>query len=226
MSVVFERTKLLTDKQFHYCPGCNHGIIHRLVAESLDELVQEGKLEAGMFAEQLTEPNNLDAMWNTLKIALLTTILGTIMGVFYAWLLGRSDIPAKGLMRALFNIPYMFPPFLGAMAWDMMFNGRSGYINKWLALVTGDDIFTPDDRKTIEKSLLFYNYGWNTSDGLWHHSGRTYAYSSQIYADYNPSEAQKLRAAFLEQNGRYVVYCAAPDPGAAKDAYLAFFKGE
>ena len=47
MSVVFERTKLLTDKQFHYCPGCNHGIIHRLVAESIDELVQEGKLEAG-----------------------------------------------------------------------------------------------------------------------------------------------------------------------------------
>gem|GEM_PF-3039556 len=49
---------------------------------------------------------------------------------------------------------------------------------------------------------------------------------AQIYADYNPTEAQKLRAAFLEQNGRYVVYCAAPDPGAAKDAYLAFFKGE
>ena len=92
----------------------------------------EGKLEVNMFVEQLTEPNNLGAMWNTLKIAVFTTILGTIMGVFYAWLLGRSDIPAKGLMRALFNIPYMFPPFLGAMAWDMMFNGRSGYINKWL----------------------------------------------------------------------------------------------
>ena len=97
----------------------------------------EGKLEIGMFAEQLTEPNNLGAMWNTLKIALFTTILGTIMGVFYALLLGRSDIPAKGLMRALFNIPYMFPPFLGAMAWDMMFNGRSGYINKWLAQLFG-----------------------------------------------------------------------------------------
>ena len=97
----------------------------------------EGKLEAAMFAEQLTDQNNLDAMWNTLKIALLTTVLGTIMGVFYAWLLGRSDIPAKGLMRALFNIPYMFPPFLGAMAWDMMFNGRSGYINKWLVQLLG-----------------------------------------------------------------------------------------
>ncbi len=97
----------------------------------------EGKLEINMFVEQLTEPNNLGAMWNTLKIAVFTTILGTIMGVFYAWLLGRSDIPAKGLMRALFNIPYMFPPFLGAMAWDMMFNGRSGYINKWLVSLFG-----------------------------------------------------------------------------------------
>ena len=97
----------------------------------------EGKPEVSLFVEQLTEPNNLSAMWNTLKIALFTTILGTIMGVFYAWLLGRSDIPAKGLMRALFNIPYMFPPFLGAMAWDMMFNGRSGYINKWLASLLG-----------------------------------------------------------------------------------------
>ncbi|MBQ7182399.1 MAG: iron ABC transporter permease [Clostridia bacterium] len=92
----------------------------------------EGRLEIDMFVRQVTETKNLEAMWNTLQIAVFATILGTVMGVFYAWLLGRSDIPAKGLMRALFNIPYMFPPFLGAMAWDMMFNGRSGYINKWL----------------------------------------------------------------------------------------------
>ena len=38
MAIVFEKTRLLTDKPFHYCPGCTHGIIHRLVAEALDEL--------------------------------------------------------------------------------------------------------------------------------------------------------------------------------------------
>jgi 2-oxoglutarate ferredoxin oxidoreductase subunit beta len=38
MAVVFEKTKLLTDNILHYCPGCTHGIIHRLVAEALDEL--------------------------------------------------------------------------------------------------------------------------------------------------------------------------------------------
>lgn len=98
---------------------------------------EEGKFNANMFVEQMTDKKNIEAMWNTLKIALLATLLGTLMGVFYAWLLGRSDIPAKGLMRALFNIPYMFPPFLGAMAWDLLLNGRSGYLNKFLRTTFG-----------------------------------------------------------------------------------------
>ncbi|MCR5608698.1 MAG: 2-oxoglutarate oxidoreductase [Lachnospiraceae bacterium] len=38
MAVVFERPKALSDVPFHYCPGCTHGIVHRLVAEVLDEL--------------------------------------------------------------------------------------------------------------------------------------------------------------------------------------------
>ena len=44
MAVLFEKTKYLTDKQFHYCPGCNHGIIHRLVAEVIDEMNLDGKV--------------------------------------------------------------------------------------------------------------------------------------------------------------------------------------
>ena len=38
MAVVFEKTKMLTDTVFHYCPGCNHGIAHRLVGEAIEEL--------------------------------------------------------------------------------------------------------------------------------------------------------------------------------------------
>ncbi|MEG0770279.1 MAG: thiamine pyrophosphate-dependent enzyme [Clostridia bacterium] len=38
MQTVFERPKSLLDVTTHYCPGCTHGIIHRLVAEVLDEL--------------------------------------------------------------------------------------------------------------------------------------------------------------------------------------------
>ncbi len=36
MKEIFKRPKSLTDKEFHFCPGCHHGIIHRLVAECLD----------------------------------------------------------------------------------------------------------------------------------------------------------------------------------------------
>ncbi len=38
MAVVFQKTRMLTDKPFHYCPGCTHGIIHRLAAEAMEEL--------------------------------------------------------------------------------------------------------------------------------------------------------------------------------------------
>ena len=41
--VVFDKPKSLTDAPFHYCPGCTHGIVHRLVAAVIDELGIEGR---------------------------------------------------------------------------------------------------------------------------------------------------------------------------------------
>ena len=38
MAIVYEKSRGLTDVEMHYCPGCTHGIIHKLVAESLVEL--------------------------------------------------------------------------------------------------------------------------------------------------------------------------------------------
>ena len=43
MTTVFQKPRALTDAPLHYCPGCTHGIVHRLVAEALDELGIEGK---------------------------------------------------------------------------------------------------------------------------------------------------------------------------------------
>lgn len=42
MAVIFQKPHALTDAPFHYCPGCTHGIAHRLVAEVIDELGVEG----------------------------------------------------------------------------------------------------------------------------------------------------------------------------------------
>ena len=43
MSTIFKKTDMLTDVPFHYCPGCPHGIAHRLVAECIEELGMSDK---------------------------------------------------------------------------------------------------------------------------------------------------------------------------------------
>lgn len=56
-------------------------------------------------------------------------------------------------------------------------------INKWLDVVLSEELLAETDYRKIENSISYYNYGWNTSDNCWHHGGRTYAYSSQIFVD-------------------------------------------
>ncbi len=41
--IVFDKPKSLADCETHYCPGCTHGIIHRLVANAIDKLGVEGE---------------------------------------------------------------------------------------------------------------------------------------------------------------------------------------
>lgn len=38
MAIVFEKPKSLTDVSMHYCPGCAHGLVHRIIAQTIDEL--------------------------------------------------------------------------------------------------------------------------------------------------------------------------------------------
>ena len=40
--IVFDKPKSLKDNVFHYCPGCAHGLVHRIIAQTIDELgIQE-----------------------------------------------------------------------------------------------------------------------------------------------------------------------------------------
>ena len=43
MTVIFDKPHALEDISMHYCPGCTHGIIHRLIAEVIDEMEIEGE---------------------------------------------------------------------------------------------------------------------------------------------------------------------------------------
>lgn len=42
-NLVYEKTKVLYDRQMHYCPGCGHGTVHRMLAEVIDEMGLQGE---------------------------------------------------------------------------------------------------------------------------------------------------------------------------------------
>ncbi len=82
-------------------------------------------------AKVLGEPDTYEALVNSLIIASGTTVGSTIVGTFFAWLVTRTDIPYKRLMKGMFLVPFMLPSFIGAMAWKMLLSPRAGYINKF-----------------------------------------------------------------------------------------------
>lgn len=80
----------------------------------------------------LKQKDTFEALKNSLIIALGVTFWSTIIGVFFAWLIARTDIPCKSALKAMFLVPFMLPSFICAMAWKVLLSPRAGYINKFL----------------------------------------------------------------------------------------------
>ena len=46
-AVAYERPRLLNTNTMHYCPGCSHGVVHKLIAEVVDEMGMAEKIDRG-----------------------------------------------------------------------------------------------------------------------------------------------------------------------------------
>ena len=42
-NLVYQKPALMNDNHMHYCPGCSHGVVHKLVAEVIEEMGMEEK---------------------------------------------------------------------------------------------------------------------------------------------------------------------------------------
>lgn len=92
----------------------------------------DGRFNGGDVVNILSQRDTYEALINSIVIAAGTTVLSTIIGVFFAWLVSRTDLPFKGTMKLMFLVPFMLPSFIGALAWKMLLSPRSGYINRIL----------------------------------------------------------------------------------------------
>jgi molybdate transport system permease protein len=80
---------------------------------------------------QLTAPGVGDALRLSLISATLATLLSLVMGVPLAWVLARSRIRGRVVLRALVTVPLVLPPVVGGVALFLVL-GRQGIIGRWL----------------------------------------------------------------------------------------------
>lgn len=88
----------------------------------------DGKFSLSNYIRVFSDSGILTSMGNSMKVAVPSTLIATVIGVFLAWAVVRTDIPAKRLWQKLLAIPYFIPPFIGAIAWTFLL-GPTGYLN-------------------------------------------------------------------------------------------------
>ena len=86
---------------------------------------------------------NWNAVVMTLFVCGLTMLLSMVIAAGLAWLVVRSDLPFKKQFRSLFFMPYVIPPYVGAIAWILLLTPGVGYINQILIHYFGFDIPGP-----------------------------------------------------------------------------------
>jgi iron(III) transport system permease protein len=89
------------------------------------------------YLEAFTDVQLRKAFWNTVVMALWVGLGSLAVGAPLAWLTARTDVPGRGLVRALVLASFVTPPFLGAFAWVMLAGPNAGAINNLWRAITG-----------------------------------------------------------------------------------------
>lgn len=114
-----------------------------LVAESLNTG------EPGMFPPESISLSNFASIaddvgiiGNTLLVALVATLVAVVLGFVLAWILSRTNIPGRGRLERLMELPYYMTPLVGAMAWGILAGPKTGLLNQlWRVAGGSGDLF-------------------------------------------------------------------------------------
>jgi iron(III) transport system permease protein len=79
---------------------------------------------------------------NTLLVAFGATIMAVVIGFVLAWILTRTNIPGRGRLERLMELPYYMTPLVGAMAWAVLASPKNGLLNQvWHGIGGPGDLF-------------------------------------------------------------------------------------
>jgi iron(III) transport system permease protein len=89
------------------------------------------------FAQLVTDPTFLDPLMTTVTLATSSAIICCVVAAPMGWLVARTDMPLRRTVRALVTASFVTPPFLGAIAWELLAAPNSGLLNKAFRAMTG-----------------------------------------------------------------------------------------
>src|SRR5579871_6878579 len=91
------------------------------------------------FVTLFTDPDFLDPLMTTAIIATSSAIICCLIAAPMGWLVSRTDMPGRQTIRALVTASFVTPPFLGAVAWELLAAPNSGLLNQLFRYITGAD---------------------------------------------------------------------------------------
>jgi iron(III) transport system permease protein len=74
----------------------------------------------------------LEALWNTVSLAVVRQSIALVIGVLLSWLIARTDLPWKKALEFMFWISFFLPPLPVALGWILLLDGKFGLLNQWL----------------------------------------------------------------------------------------------
>jgi iron(III) transport system permease protein len=101
---------------------------------------KSGAFTLDNFRTLLTEPEFRAPMVTTLILSVSASIFCCLAAAPMGWLVARTDLPFSKAVRALVTASFVTPPFLGAIAWELLAAPNSGLLNKLYRYVTGAEM--------------------------------------------------------------------------------------
>jgi iron(III) transport system permease protein len=87
------------------------------------------ELTLANYARAYANPGTYDLIFNTLAFALGSAAIALFLGIVFAWLVERTDLPAKELVYPLFLVPIAIPGVLFSIAWVLLLSPGAGIVN-------------------------------------------------------------------------------------------------
>src|SRR4051794_28137929 len=98
---------------------------------------KNGALSLQNFATLVNDPTLLDPFITTFILATSTSLICCAVAAPMGWLVARTDMPLRRTVRLLVTASFVTPPFLGAIAWELLAAPNSGLLNQLYRYLTG-----------------------------------------------------------------------------------------